>query len=1010
MVVGTVTVNGTNPILAWNGVGAICLERITVSGSTFTFRLRAKSNTNIGLQYWVFDTAASATKDPTMAGIEAAFYDQYGVTTFDATMAAMRIVDAIETPKDAEVIPHGMSSNLGGYTNVTVPSGKVYAVVQSTVGFVMTTYDTGAYSNSSTRPNQIEIGDGGEPGPGMRWRYQRLESYQSTGGYTSANNIRVGMTQFEQWEVGWQPASAEPHINVYGQARHMIVDVTNFTSATAPNPTVVTGGVNATSRSVSTGGASTISQSVTPSVTCSASGGTAPYSYLWERISGDTTVVANGSATSASFSTSTSNQPQATTRSAVWRCRITDNNGIVGYSPEVTFSHVAQAYTAPDYTPDPLNWSNVSASSSTDLCIGDTAELYFNGINQPITIRATISSSTGTATDGELEIWKNSQWAAKSTTMTNGSWAQTTVSNGERISFRGYIRTTSGARNRSYTVTVTNQTTGATIDTFTVNLSVDTDTTPATITNWPSINGVVNEHDYSWSTSWHGEHYVTGINTPITVRFEVYDYSGNLDGLYMDVFTWPPGGGDWTHHGYFNAHIAGPDGLRKFDVPNVVNGTRVSVNPRAVTNGGRKSATCRLVLWSITGAGGQFASADQSFTVDNDNNYFITPNPISIPTLSVTTNDPTANTSVSYFQITGINQPITLRFSREPPDGNLYTRRLVVAVADVGAGSGGPWTYHNVGANNTLDIPNVENGRWFYVHGYLETQSGRASGGWQTNITNVTTGAQIASFRVEGTVDADNNHNVADVIPNAVGTISPITPTTTAEVAWGAPRNFQITGINQEITLRVTKSHVSQSGNVTRKWLYVRTSTDGTNFDEIAIMQNDNQTFDFTVTNNMWVQFGIQVLTSAGRANAQWNVTVTNRTGSGTVATMAVDATVDSDDNYNVAAPPTVTLDRYSDSQFNFSSQGILYTTHFTSRATVTGGQAPLSYQWEKVSGFGGWTIGSPTSTTTAIRYEGRTNYNNVTGIFRLKVTDGLGRVAYSPDLYLDASAGDSLS
>lgn len=640
MVVGTVTVNGTNPILAWKGVGAICLERITVSGSTFTFRLRAKSNTNIGLQYWVFDTAASATKDPTMAGIEAAFYDQYGVTTFDATMAAMRIVDAIETPKDAEVIPHGMSSNLGGYTNVTVPSGKVYAVVQSTVGFVFTTYDTGAYSNSSTRPNQIEIGDGGEPGPGMRWRYQRLESYQSTGGYTSANNIRVGMTQFEQWEVGWQPASAAPHINVYGQARHMIVDVTNFTSATAPNPTVVTGGVNATSRSVSTGGASTISQSVTPSVTCSPSGGTAPYSYLWERISGDTTVVANGSATSASFSTSTSNQPQATTRSAVWRCRITDNNGIVGYSPEVTFTHVAQAYSV--------------------------------------------------------------------------------------------------------------------------------DVTPDTITNWPSINGVVNENDYSWSTDWYGPHYVNGINQPITLRYEVYDYSGNLDALHMDVFTWPPGAGGWTHHGYFSAHVAGSDGLRKFDVPNVVNGTRVAVNPHAISNSGRKSATCRLVLWSITGVGGQFASANQSFVVDNDNNY-----------------------------------------------------------------------------------------------------------------------------------------NVADVIPNAVGTISPITPSTTAEVAWGAPRNFQITGINQAITLRVTKSHVSQSGNITRKWLYVRTGTDGTNFNEIAILQNDNQTFDFTVTNGMWVQFGIQVLTSAGTANAQWNVSVTNLTGGGTVATMAVNATVDSDNNYNTSGAIT---------------------------------------------------------------------------------------------------------
>lgn len=659
MVVGTVTVTGTNPILAWKGVGAICLERITVSGSTFTFRLRAKSNTNIGLQYWVFDTAASATKDPTMAGIEAAFYDQYGVVTFDATMAAMRIVDAIETPKDSEVLPVGNFANLGGYTNVTVPSGKVYAVVQSTVGFVMTTYDTGAYSNSPTRPNQIEIGDGGEPGPGMRWRYQRLESYQSTGGYTSANNIRVGMTQFEAWEVGWQPASATPHITVYGQARHMIVDVTNFTSATAPNPTVVTGGVNATSRSVTTGGATTITQSVTPSVTCSPSGGTAPYSYLWERISGDTTVVANGSATAASFSTSTANQPQSTTRSAVWRCRITDNNGIVGYAPEVAFTHTAQAYSV-DVTPDPLVLNNISLYTNEASGYTNDCDFRVWGINQTINLQFTRGNQwdSGGIFTRRLFIYHSVNNGASWTEYFIGAGAQgvanISVNNGDRIIMRAYMDTAAGRGDTSFTAYITNTTAGVSLGSISVSGTVDadnnynnTDTTPDTITNWPSINGVVNENDYSWSTSSYGEHYVNGINQPITLRAEVYDYSGNLDALYMDVFTWPPGAGGWTHHGYFAAHVAGPDGLRKLDIGNVVNGTRVAVNPHAISNSGRKSATCRLVLWSVTGVGGQFASANQSFVVDNDNNHNVGGGitPVDWPNMSVFLNSTNGSSS-----------------------------------------------------------------------------------------------------------------------------------------------------------------------------------------------------------------------------------------------------------------------------------------------------------------------------------------------------------------------------
>ncbi|MGU3456562.1 hypothetical protein ACLBV5_09635 [Brevundimonas sp. M1A4_2e] len=633
MVVGSVSVTGVNPVFAYKANGNICVERVSVSGSTFTFRVRAQSSVAIGLQYWIFDTAAASVKDPTMAGIVAEIRDEYGVVTFDATMAAMRIAEAVEIAKTPAILPEGRFVSLTDTTDIAVPSGKVYAVVQATPAFVFLTHDSGGYSSSPTRPNQQQVDDGSGPGPGTRWREQSLQSYQSTGGYTGGSTIRVGLTRFEQFYQGWQPASSEPFINVYGQARFLIVDVTNFTSAGGISPTIVNVGVNASTRSVSNGGASVISQSTTPAVTASVSGGTAPYSYLWQFVSGNDQVSGAGMYNGQAFSTTTLNQPAGSTRSALFRCRVTDANGFVGYSPDVTFEHVAQAYSV-DVTPDPLSLTNIALVTNEPSGYTNDCDFRVWGINQTINLQFTRGNQwdSGGIFTRRLFIYHSVNNGASWTEYFIGAGTQgvanIAVNNGDRIIMRGYFDTSAGRGDSSYTAYITNTTAGASLGSITVGGTVDldnnynvVDTTPDTITNWPSINGVVNENDFSWSTSSYGEHYVTGINQPITLRAEVYDYSGNLDALYMDVFTWPPGAAGWTHHGYFAAHTNGPDGLRKFDVGNVVNGTRVAVNPHAITNSGRKSATCRLVLWSITGTGGQFASATQSFVVDNDNNH-----------------------------------------------------------------------------------------------------------------------------------------------------------------------------------------------------------------------------------------------------------------------------------------------------------------------------------------------------------------------------------------------------
>lgn len=386
MVIGSVSVTGQNPVLTYKANGRINVERVSVSGSTFTFNLRAQSSGSIGVQYWIFDSAAQSIKDPTMAGLVAEVRDEFGVVTFDATMAAMRVYDAIETAKPSSDVPFGSFVNLNDTTTITVPPGKVYAVAQSTPCFQFLTYDRGGYSNAQQRPTTAIRDDETEPGGVFNWRQQALQSYHSTGGYTSANTIEVGMTRFENFDLGWQPASSTPRNDVYGQARWLIVDVTNFTAAAPINPTQINVGVNATSRSVTTGGASTISQSVTPSVTASASGGSGSYSYLWEFVSGASEVVANGAANGASFSTSTANQPQGSTRSAIWRVRVTDSNGVVGYGPDVTFSHVAQAYTV-DVTPDPISLSDQSATSNDPSAYTAGTFFQITGINTAITLR-----------------------------------------------------------------------------------------------------------------------------------------------------------------------------------------------------------------------------------------------------------------------------------------------------------------------------------------------------------------------------------------------------------------------------------------------------------------------------------------------------------------------------------------------------------------------------------------------------------------------------------------------
>jgi hypothetical protein len=70
--------------------------------------------------------------------------------------------------------------------------------------------------------------------------------------------------------------------------------------------------------------------------TATPSGSPGTYSYAWELVSGSTFNLS--AATSASTNFSWNNSSTVGSRSGVYRCKVTDSNGIDAYSPNVTIT------------------------------------------------------------------------------------------------------------------------------------------------------------------------------------------------------------------------------------------------------------------------------------------------------------------------------------------------------------------------------------------------------------------------------------------------------------------------------------------------------------------------------------------------------------------------------------------------------------------------------------------------------------------------------------------------
>jgi len=95
---------------------------------------------------------------------------------------------------------------------------------------------------------------------------------------------------------------------------------------------------------------------------------------------------------------------------------------------------------------------------------------------------------------------------------------------------------------------------------------------------------------------------------------------------------------------------------------------------------------------------------------------------------------------------------------------------------------------------------------------------------------------------------------------------------------------------------------------------------------------------------------------------------------------------------FTVDVPPTV----YGAAAFN---GGIAVTTE-NATVTITGGQGPFTFEWERTDGaLGDWTIINPTSQTTAFRCIGVGIGENETADFACTVRDANGSPVTSSDV-----------
>lgn len=664
-----------------------------------------------------------------------------------------------------------------------------------------------------------------------------------------------------------------------------------------------------------------------------------------------------------------------------------------------------------DPHPDAVNWANISTSTTALSSSQPNAVQTIKGINQTINVRATISNFTGTnvATTSTIDTYVAGVRHGGSSGLGNGHWSAANVSNNQNVHFVAVLNPANAALQAScsYTVTVQNITTGATLDTFTVNQTSNVADYTLDAFSMPALSLVTNEAD-GWTNT--GAFTVSGVNRPVVLRFTRGNQvdSGGIFTRRLFIYHSTNGGSSWTE--YFIG--AGAQGVADITVNN---GDIIHIRAYCDTQKGRGDTSFTCYIANQSTGGNQISTFNVTATVDADNNFNVpdyTPDAVSFNPISFTTNDATGWYGATS-QIKGINQPITLRVERYSYTGNLTTAYVHVYR---GPTANGPWT--GIGAFNCLASGlqyldfTVTNGEFIHYAADAQTTSGRRTGNWDVAVWNlsVAPSQQISRKSVAMVVDNDNNHNIQNNTPNPVDWAN-LSVTTNDPTGLTSGSFKQITGINVPITLRVQISGATGNLSTWRQNVHYNPSgsaSSGGPWTNTSVTGNGGYV-DFTITNNQWIYFDSYATTDSGKRAGSWTTTVTNLTTGQVLDTFTTNITVDNDNNHNVGGPAVVTVSPTWLDQWEFANQGQFYSV-YVGRVdiSIAGGTAPFTYTWERSGGLSGWSVSSYT-TYADFYYTGQTNFQTSAN-YRLKITDAQNRVSYSDYVSVSAGAGNIMN
>lgn len=659
IVVGEISVSGGFPVIAIRPRGGKAVGVTFVSqlpGGGYKYALMCQSNSNVTVDWWAFDSAANATKDPTMQSVNLVVKDEFGAVTFDASMPHLRVV--------AGLAP-GMSSNPLGTddhsteASISTPSGKSYAVIISTIGHTATMYDTGNYSSGSpsTQPEESETlpgGGGGGPPMDASWREMVLKTYLGMVSFDGLT-FRMGMTQFEVFQ-GWYPMGQTPHLIHHGSPSFTVIDVTGYGGGTGGGAPVIAVNVNNWTPTASGAAGSDI---ISPPVTASASGGVGPYYYQWYYDSGSTAVTYHSAADANPVQLRSPATPANTTRVARWRVKATDANGDTGWSEPVEFRFIGGA--GPDYVPDAITpFTRFDVSSNDPDVTWNGAYRQVTGINQPITLRFERYDYVGNMAALFFDVFtapaSSGPWTHHGYFTASGTgfaYLDVVVTDGTWLAYNAHAATDSGRRTATCTMTVWNRSdpggpvkiSDVTNNVFVVdaddNFNVS-DPNPDVMT-WPDVSWSTNENNLYGAYISNGPT-VTGINQTIRLRFQFTSASSDTTWQNLEIVN---------HQHQVYAVIENFQTGSWVDV-DVVNGSTFILKVSGGTNSGRRTAGGTVSVTNMT-TGASLGSFTVGITVDADNNYNV--NPLAVSVANSYSYDYQFVGSGTYYEISAYSSP-----------------------------------------------------------------------------------------------------------------------------------------------------------------------------------------------------------------------------------------------------------------------------------------------------------------------------------------------------------------